>query len=362
MQEELGYVELEWVCKNCGTRNPGTRKNCMNCGAAMPADAKFELPAQQEYIQDEAKITEAKAGPDLACPYCGTRNPSTAKTCKQCGGDLTGGRAREAGAVLGAYSDAKLPDVKCPNCGTMNPAVALKCSNCAATLPRAAPQPSAATSAATATVAPPFKTSPLMLGGIAAVLLACLAGAYFLFFRTTETIGTVEGVNWQRTIAIMALAPVRDADWEDRLPAEATVLACEMKPRRMSNVEEPNSTKVCGTPYVIDQGTGAGRVVQDCQFSVSEEYCSFTRLQLTVIDTIVARGTDLQPNWPQLALKTGEQEGNRAEDYSVVFEAGGQRYTYTPGSQDEFARFRPGSRWALQVNGLGGIINATPAQ
>jgi hypothetical protein len=359
MQEELGYVELEWTCKNCGTRNPGSRKNCANCGAAMPPDAKFELPVQQELIQDETRVAAAAAGPDIACPYCGTRNPSTAKTCKQCGGDLTGGKAREAGGVLGAYSDAAQPDIKCQNCGTMNPATALKCKNCGAALNRPAAQPTAAAAAATTSGA---RLNPLMIGGIIAVLLLCAVGGYFLFFRTSDTVGTVEGVNWQRTIAIMALAPVRDADWQDQIPSGATVLGCELKPRRISNVEEPNSVKVCGTPYVIDQGTGAGKVVQDCQFRVSEEYCSFTRMQLTVIDTVVARGTNLNPNWPSYALKAGEQEGNRAEEYSVVFDAGGQRYTYTPRSAQDFAKFQPGSRWALQVNGLGSIINATPAQ
>ncbi len=55
-QQELGYVELEWTCANCGTRNPGTRKHCASCGAAQPKDVKFELPAQQELIKDEAKF------------------------------------------------------------------------------------------------------------------------------------------------------------------------------------------------------------------------------------------------------------------------------------------------------------------
>lgn len=43
-QEELGYIELEWTCENCGSRNPGTRKNCATCGAAMGARNQFELP------------------------------------------------------------------------------------------------------------------------------------------------------------------------------------------------------------------------------------------------------------------------------------------------------------------------------
>ncbi|MCC7162066.1 MAG: zinc ribbon domain-containing protein [Anaerolineae bacterium] len=356
-QEELGYVELEWTCQNCGTRNPGTRKNCVSCGAAMDAKTKFELPAQQELIEDAGKLSAAAAAPDIACPYCGTRNPSTATSCKQCGGDLKGGQAREAGGVLGAFDATKQPDVKCPSCGTLNPAGAFKCSNCGASLKRAPePAPAAQTSVPTRGI------SPLMIAGIVAVLLLCAAGAYFLFFRTSDTVGTVAGTSWQRTIAIMALTPVRGADWQDRIPTDATVLGCELKPRRMSQVEEPNSVKVCGTPYVLDQGTGAGKVVQDCQYQVSEEYCSFTRMQWTVINTVAARGTDLQPNWPLYSLATGEREGNRAEEYRVIFDGGGQQYTYTPNTVNEYTQFRPGSRWLLKVNGLGNIIETTPAQ
>ena len=356
-QEELGYVELEWTCQNCGTRNPGTRKNCISCGAAMNAQTKFELPAQQELIKDETKLSAAAAAPDVACPYCGTRNPSTATSCKQCGGALKGGQARAAGGVLGAFDATKQPDVKCQNCGTMNPAGALKCSNCGASLKRPTPasQPAPQTAKAAG-------ISPLMIAGIVGVLLLCAVGAYFLFFRTGETVGTVSGMNWQRTIAIMAMVPVRDADWQDRLPEGANVLGCELKPRRTSDVEEPNSVKVCGTPYVIDQGTGSGKVVQDCQYRVSEQYCSFTRLQWTIVNTVAARGTDLQPNWPQLALAEGEREGNRAEEYRVIFDAGGKQYSYSPSDASQYAQFQPGSRWVLTVNGLGDIVQAAPAQ
>lgn len=356
-QEELGYVELEWTCKNCGTRNPGTRKNCMACGAPMGTQGKFELPAQQELIQDADKLKQATVGPDIICPFCGTRNPGDAVSCKQCGGDLKGAQARAKGGVLGVFDDTAQPDVKCPNCGTMNPAGATKCKNCGASLNRPAPQATPPPQ----TLARPGGMSPMMIGGIIALVLLCGVGAYFLFFRTSDTTGTVSGVSWQRTIAILAQTPVRDANWQNQLPVNATVTSCELKPRRFSDVQEPNSKKVCGTPYVVDQGNGTGKAVQDCQYQVSEQYCSFTHLQWTVINTVAARGTDLQPNWPLYSLTTGEKEGNRAEEYRVIFDAGGKQYTYTPSSSTDFARFARGSRWSLKINGLGDIVDATPA-
>lgn len=358
-QKELGYIELEWTCPSCGTRNPGTRKNCASCGAAMPKSQAFELPAQQAIITDETKLKQAQLGPDITCPYCGARNPADAKSCKQCGGDLTTGQARSKGGVLGAFDDAPVPEVKCPNCGTLNPASAVKCANCGASLKRPAPKPQPVAQPA----APAANLNPiLIIGAIVGVLILCAVAGYFLFGRTSQVVGTVSGYTWQRSVAILAQVPVRDANWQDQIPGGAQVQACELKPRRFSEVAEPNSVEVCGTPYVIDQGNGTGKTVQDCQYQVSAQYCSYTRLQWSVINTVESRGTDLQPSWPLFSLATGEREGNRAEKYSVTFDSGGQQYTYTPETPAEYMRYQRGTRWNLQVNALGGITNLTPAQ
>ena len=355
-QEELGYIELEWTCKNCGTRNPGTRKNCVSCGAAMNAQNQFELPVHQELIKDETKIASAAVGPDVACPYCGTRNAGSAAVCKQCGGDLKGAQARTQGGVLGAFDDSQQAQVKCATCGSMNPANAFKCASCGATLKRPAPQP------APAVVQSARGFNPLLIAGIVALLLLCAIGGYFMFFRTSAETGKVQSVNWQRTIAVLALMPMRDATWRDQIPGDSKIVSCEAKPRRYSDSPEPDSEKVCGTPYVLDQGNGTGKVVQDCQFLVKDQYCTFTRLQWTVTDTVAARGHDLNPYWPALSLQNQQREGNRAEEYRVIFDAGGNRYTFTPANANEFAKYKIGSQWKFKVNALGSIMELQPAQ
>ena len=231
-QEELGYVELEWTCKNCGTRNPGSRKTCMNCGAAMGAQDKFALPAQQELIKDADTLAQAKQAPDVRCPFCGTLNPANARSCKQCGGDLQGAVARVQGGVLGAFDDSKQPDVKCPNCGTLNPASATICSNCGATLSR--PASPVATLPATATLAPRVPAAglnPLLIGAAVVLLLLCIGGGIWFITRTSESAATVSSLNWQRTIAIQALVPIQHADWQDQVPSDAQIKSCELKPR-----------------------------------------------------------------------------------------------------------------------------------
>jgi predicted RNA-binding Zn-ribbon protein involved in translation (DUF1610 family) len=102
-RKTVGYVELEWTCPNCGTRNRGTDKKCVACGLPQPADIAFEQQVQEELITDQAVAQQAQQGPDIHCPYCGTRNLAGAERCKQCGGDLVGGKARESGRVVGAH-------------------------------------------------------------------------------------------------------------------------------------------------------------------------------------------------------------------------------------------------------------------
>ena len=99
-KKELGYVELEWTCPRCNSRNKGTAKVCATCGAPQPDDVKFEAPAQAEVIKGEAAApvkAAVEAGADIHCPFCEARNPATAKICVNCGGPLEGGKAREKG-------------------------------------------------------------------------------------------------------------------------------------------------------------------------------------------------------------------------------------------------------------------------
>src|SRR5512136_1443624 len=146
-QKELGYVELEWTCKHCGTINPGMNRICSNCGAPIAKDDKFELPDQQVLITDQEKLDEAKAGPAIQCPYCNVLNPAGTKLCIQCGGDIQEGLARKAGEVLGAYQAAPVADKPCPSCGQMVKANAERCPYCGGSLvetPAITPSPAAA--------------------------------------------------------------------------------------------------------------------------------------------------------------------------------------------------------------------------
>ena len=96
-RKSKGFIELEWTCPNCETRNKGSEKTCVNCGAPQPENVQFEAPSEKKFVADEQASELKKRGADIHCGFCGTRNPSTAVACSQCGGDLSEGAPARPG-------------------------------------------------------------------------------------------------------------------------------------------------------------------------------------------------------------------------------------------------------------------------
>lgn len=361
-RKTLGYVELEWTCANCGTRNPGPNEFCNACGAPQPEDVEFEQPLDRKLITDEEKLARAKAGPDKHCPYCNARNAGDAKFCGACGGDLSEAAVRESGRVVGAHREGPVAQVNCPACGSANPASNKVCSNCGASLtkeaaevPEPRPQPRAT----------PARRG-LGMGAIVAIGLICVIAAaaiYMLFLRTDELVGQVQAVYWERSIPILALSEVQGQDWNDAIPSDAELGSCQLEYRYTSDEPEANSEEVCGTPYEVDTGSGFAEVVQDCVYEVYDDFCTYTVMDWMEVDTITLSGDDLTPRWPDTTnLSTDQREGDGEESYQVTFGSSEGEYTYTVSNPSEFSRFSSGSSWILKVNALGSVVSAEPAE
>jgi len=329
-RKSLGFIPLIWECPSCGTQNPGPIKTCTSCGAPQPDDIAFTKVDEEKFnfIKDEALIRMAKAGPDIHCPYCGTRNLAIAKLCTNCGGELTmGGKAREAGKRVGSSAEAK------PR------------------TPAAVPAPKKKTSRAV-----------MIFGAIA--IFACIAGFIVLMLmllKTDDITGTVMDVSWQRAIAVEAYTTVTERDWLDEIPPSADVVACSQEYRYSSDVPVANATEECGEPYVEDTGTGVGEVVQDCSYKVYDDYCEYTVMDWVVVDTLKASGSDSNPSWPYINLSTDQREGTRNEDYTIAFRGDGETYTYTTTDSNLFMLAEPGSHWNLSVNSFGAVQSVEPA-
>jgi hypothetical protein len=360
-RKTVGYVQLEWTCPRCATRNPGPQKFCNGCGAPQPADVKFEQPAQEKLLTDAGEIARAKAGPDIHCPYCSSRNPGSAKFCGACGGDLKGGEARAKGEVLGAYRPGPAAPVVCPACGASNPAGAARCTQCGASLAAPAAQKAAAPASARPRAAP----SNRVLIAIAGVLLVlCLGAAAVLLVRgnQSQTVeARVERLSWSRTLPVEALTEVQREAWQDEVPPEASLGACGLEYRYTQSDPAPNATEVCGTPYTVDSGSGFGEVVQDCEYQVYDEWCSYTALDWQTVDTVTQTGEDGNPFWPEVSLAGDQRLGEGEEVYRVVFSTPDGEVEYAPADATEFLRFEDGSGWLLEINGLGSIVSIEPA-
>lgn len=357
-KESLGYVELEWICPYCNTRNPGRLKVCGNCGSPQPKDVQFEQAAEDKIVTDEAGLEMAKGGPDIHCPFCGTRNPGGSVKCLRCGGDLTEGERRETGKVLGAQHTKPAPDIICEYCGTANPATNTKCKNCGSALGKTERPKPAAQSAA------PAKMSPTVMI-IGAILLLLICGAIGFFFmrgaQTESNTGSVRSVNWKRSIVVMGLAPVTYSTWADQVPQDAQVNYCSERERERSSIPTDNSQEVCGTPYVVDQGSGFGEMVQDCEYIVYDDYCEYTVVQLQPVGAIEETGADMSPFWPETRLDQGQELGERDEVYQITFDVNGESKVYQTTDLNRFLQFQPGSEWELEINGFGDIVDIRPA-
>ena len=351
-RKSKGFIELEWTCPNCETRNKGFDKTCVNCGAPQPDDVQFEAPSEKKFVSEEKASELRKRGADIHCGFCGTRNPSTAETCSQCGGDLAEGQARQAGRELDMSAKKAPEKLICSNCETENPGTNVNCQECGAPLPRPAAQTPASVpmSFATPGAAPAAgkakkKPNWLLLGGIGGALLICCIAIYFLFFAASSSVqATVSDVYWQTSVPVQEVQAVDYDNERGSPPSDAYNVSCR-----------DESREIC-EEKTIDRGDGSAEVVEDCR-TETEQYCDYTLDEWTTIQTYTLEGHDNFPVYEQPSLTGDQRLGNESAEYTVFFSTEDGQKSYTPGNESEFRQFQPGSTWTLSLNALGGVVD-----
>lgn len=84
-------VEGRWDCDYCGTKGiKGRFTKCPNCGVARGKDTEFYLPPEEEReILKGEELRTFNRNPDWLCPFCGSLNSDSNKTCVNCGSTRT---------------------------------------------------------------------------------------------------------------------------------------------------------------------------------------------------------------------------------------------------------------------------------
>lgn len=364
VRKTVGYVQLQWTCPNCNTKNPGLVKLCKSCGSPQPDNVVFEQAEQQE-VKKEGEVAEAaKKGADIHCGFCGARNPADAKICSQCGGDIKEGKARQAGQVVGALVQDKTggqPKV-CPHCGSKNLPTAQTCSSCGANLTSEKESLASQDLAAAPSTAKKFPKGCII--GLCAAAVLIIIGFIIMSILSASTkeslVATVQDVSWKRVLNIEAFGPISKEAWQDEIPVGAEVGTCREELHHTQSEPAAGAEEVCGTPYVVDSGSGAGEVMQDCEYRVFAEYCQYTVDDWQVVDQAVLEGSNPNPQWPSPSLGSNERTADQSEEYTIIFDTSDGSYTYTTNDPDDFAQYDLGTKWKLNVNAFNTILSIEP--
>jgi uncharacterized OB-fold protein len=310
-------------------------------------------------MQDREEIGSKKGGPDIHCPYCGTRNQSNNEICIQCGGDLVEGKKRKAGRVIGTFQTDTAIDIKCPNCGVFNSPSNQYCQECGGPIKyighkeKVKPVPDKTASK---------KKRPIWLIIPILIMLAICIVLVILFSTKRSETGIVENVHWTRTIQIENFGPVTKEGWEIDIPGDAVITECKKAYHHTSSEPEPISTEICGTPYVVDEGTGIGEVVEDCEYEVYADYCTYSIEEWYLFDSISQEGGDFNPQWPEIQLGVDQRYGNMTEGYEIYFSTDDAAYSFSTNDQSLFLQSEIGTEWELSINALNMLVDITSIQ
>ena len=358
-QKSQGYVNLYWKCPHCGAQNIGKQNVCTQCGSPQPENVNFYHLEGSQILEDENEIKRAELGPDIYCPFCGSRNTADTIECIQCGGNIEEGKRRESGQIVGGFQKGQKQTVPCPACGTENAFTRTTCHQCGNGLAADRTE-----NQQNAPAQPPKKMGTV--GIVFAVLLAALFCGFAIWgisglLSKEEVSATVENVEWQYTVNIERYGPTKSQDWQSEIPSNASIISCEDQYRYEESDYVEGSVEVCGTPYSVDKGNGYAEVVQDCVYQVYEPYCTFEVMDWAYDTSYTSNGYDLNPSKPSYSLSSDQRISDESVLYRIDFSSDGNYYEYQTENYDEFAACTPGSKWILTTNAFDAVISIEPA-
>lgn len=343
----MAIREGAWDCPHCGRkRNRGPEKFCGGCGAPRGEDVPFYLPDDAREVTAADELSRAQAGPDWTCSFCEADNPSDHAFCSSCGAARDGAQNRQ---IVEHRKDAAPP-----------------------------PAP------------PPAPAKPWLKKGclIGCAGLAAIVALLWFLGRPRETVLTVAGHRWERTIGVEELRTVTEEGWDGELPAGARTLSSRREIHHRNRVQIGTERRTRTVTERVQTGTervkvgerdlGNGYfedvyedrpVYEDREREETYDEPTYredpvyrTRYRYDVDKWMPLReakvgSQDRNPRWPDLALRSKEREGNRIETYEVLFEdRDGASRVYRARGEVEWKSFEPGAAYRAKVSRDGEVV------
>ena len=275
--EDMGTFQMLWDCGYCGTDKllGLDHRHCPGCGSPQDAERRY-FPSDAEKV---AVADHRYTGADRICGACETPMAAAAEFCGGCGAPMT----EAAAARTRTDPDGPVPDP-------------------------ATPSP-----------AQPGGRGRRFGAGIALLVLVAVAAAVAMLW-TKDAQVTVSGHAWERTITVENLESVRDSDWKEDVPSDATEVSCHEEERGSKKVADGETCKT----RKKDQGDGTFKEVKECETRYRSEptldqMCDYRVQRWTDGKTHRATGTSRdRVKWPSVRISGGKQrEGRKTETYTL---------------------------------------------
>jgi hypothetical protein len=314
----MAVYEGKWKCTYCGQMNLGRDVTCVQCGQTRGKDVKFILDNDTSEVKDDNLVGLAKGGADWTCSFCSTNNRGSETKCHQCGAERGSSASLLTKKVGASPADGK----------AMTPSAPARKRNL-----------------------------PLLIGGIAAGVVAIGVLVYFLFFSTSAHMAVLEKGSWERVIPIEENQWVTRTDWEDRVPATAVVLDRWQEKYGTEKVQTGTERRKTGTE---DKGNGFFEDVYEdvpvyTEKDVYKTKVKFRVREWVIVQTLKKTGElGSPPEWPAVVLAASQREGRRTETGMLLFKGEDKQYQYAVSIPD-LGKYRTGAKYTIWVTPLGAI-------
>lgn len=221
-----------WDCPTCETKAIlGPETNCPGCGSPRPKNVEFYLPDDAETVNDEARLTEAKAGADWVCSHCEGHNKARKTVCGSCGSSREDKGEGDKELAVKDVLNIKKPSVNPRNENSDGNAFTNRMSTISSRIGGSFNS----------------KGALKIVAGLGLGILAL----YFIFSLKSEKQLTVTAHHWQRQIDLQEYKMVEEQDWQ--VPSGGTQTGSSKEIHHYNEVQD--GTKEVSESVQVKSGT-----------------------------------------------------------------------------------------------------------